>query len=722
MKKTLKRCLSLFLTLILLFTLAGNAFAATRDNVRQYKEYTCLGDSIATGLNYEHLDASTTFEETPGSYHSIIKQAACAKLHQYAFSGNSTKETRYIFEPDYELDEYCFWDIVGVTAEQIDGMRADIIESVRNSELITINLGSNDIFTYAMRAAFPEEETAEETNSAAAEETWEEAETTQAAPEETGTIALADESGMIAAADEEEIASEGVIFAAGAEDDFSEEAGITYEVKDEVTAETTDASSAGSLLTLLAKLIEGGRILQENYRQIIKDIRAINPDATIVIVGMYNPFRHVKFSPDSVFTGDAMGRMVVDPVNLFLYSLANSYSNVYYADVTETETYYDIKDITMSDEEFMTYMIIDTHPTPDGHQYMADQILKVLPERTQPLVHDWMDPTYEWAEDLSSVTATRVCRNSDSHVETETAMTTAEVTKEASCEEAEETTYTAVFENEGFETQTQTVETGEPIGHVWGEPVWTWADDCSAASAAFVCTRDETHEETVEAAITSKATADGRIVYTATAEFEGKTYTDEKEDDILLSENELTIVAGQTGELSVLSGKGAAVTNVEWSTSRDDVADADASGVVTAKKAGKAAITASVDDFFADCSVQVLFTDVTDPGLFYYDYIYDMVDKDVVGGFDDGSFRPLGDCNRAAIVTFLWRFAGRPEPESVATFKDMTGKSDFDKAISWAAENELTTGWDDNTFRPWNTCNRLAIVSFLARYDALETK
>ena len=53
----------------------------------------------------------------------------------------------------------------------------------------------------------------------------------------------------------------------------------------------------------------------------------------------------------------------------------------------------------------------------------------------------------------------------------------------------------------------------------------------------------------------------------------------------------------------------------------------------------------------------------------------------------------------------------------MATFKDMTGNETFDKAISWAAENGITTGWDDNTFRPWEDCRRLAVVSFLCRYE-----
>ena len=54
----------------------------------------------------------------------------------------------------------------------------------------------------------------------------------------------------------------------------------------------------------------------------------------------------------------------------------------------------------------------------------------------------------------------------------------------------------------------------------------------------------------------------------------------------------------------------------------------------------------------------------------------------------------------------------------MAYFTDMTGNSNFDTAISWASEKGITTGWDDGTFRPWNTYNRLAVVYFLGKYDA----
>ncbi|MBO5544108.1 MAG: sortase B protein-sorting domain-containing protein [Oscillospiraceae bacterium] len=77
-------------------------------------------------------------------------------------------------------------------------------------------------------------------------------------------------------------------------------------------------------------------------------------------------------------------------------------------------------------------------------------------------------------------------------------------------------------------------KTGESaLGHDYSEAKWVWADDCSAAQAVFVCTRDPAHRKTVNAGITEEkteatCTEAGSIVYTASASFEGKAYTDSK--------------------------------------------------------------------------------------------------------------------------------------------------------------------------------------------------
>ena len=115
-----------------------------------------------------------------------------------------------------------------------------------------------------------------------------------------------------------------------------------------------------------------------------------------------------------------------------------------------------------------------------------------------------------------------------------------------------------------------------------------------------------------------------------------------------------------------------------------------------------------------------MFSDVTDSSTFFYEPVYWAADNGITTGWADNTFRPWNSCNRAAVVTFLWRMAGRPEPDSIASFTDMpedtARNKDFRKAISWAVEQGITTGWSDNTFRPWQTCNRAAIMTFIWRY------
>lgn len=100
---------------------------------------------------------------------------------------------------------------------------------------------------------------------------------------------------------------------------------------------------------------------------------------------------------------------------------------------------------------------------------------------------------------------------------------------EATCEAAAQYYYSCLCGQAG----TEIFSYGEPAGHSWGEPVWSWKEDHSGATAAFTCRNDASHTQTVNAVIASQTTeatgtAEGKTVYTATVELNGKTYTDTK--------------------------------------------------------------------------------------------------------------------------------------------------------------------------------------------------
>ncbi len=89
------------------------------------------------------------------------------------------------------------------------------------------------------------------------------------------------------------------------------------------------------------------------------------------------------------------------------------------------------------------------------------------------------------------------------------------------------------------------------------------------------------------------------------------------------------------------------------------------------------------------------------------------VEQGVTSGMGGGKFGAAMPCTRVQAVTFLWAAAGKPQPNATATFSDMTGNPVYDAAISWAVENQITTGAGNNRFAPGKRCTRAEIVTFL---------
>ena len=111
------------------------------------------------------------------------------------------------------------------------------------------------------------------------------------------------------------------------------------------------------------------------------------------------------------------------------------------------------------------------------------------------------------------------------------------------------------------------------------------------------------------------------------------------------------------------------------------------------------------------------FTDVP-AGSYYEDAVIWAVDKGITTGTSATTFNPNGICTRAQAVTFLWRAAGSPEPETRAMpFTDVPVGSYYYDAVLWAVENGITKGTSDTTFSPNATCTRAQIVAFLWRSE-----
>ena len=109
------------------------------------------------------------------------------------------------------------------------------------------------------------------------------------------------------------------------------------------------------------------------------------------------------------------------------------------------------------------------------------------------------------------------------------------------------------------------------------------------------------------------------------------------------------------------------------------------------------------------------FTDVPE-GIFYIDPVLWAVEKGITTGATATTFNPNGNCQRAQVVTFLWRAAGSPEPtKNENPFTDVKESDFYYKAVLWAVEKGITNGLTATTFGPFELCNRAQVVTFLWR-------
>ena len=342
------RLLALLLAVVMLGGLfVMGAHAANATNVKQYKHYVCIGDSIAAGYGSYARDVRG-FEIVPAAYHSHVANATGATVASLAHTGMRTVEVRWLLDDAYSasdeaknlramyfngLHDILYWmdmkkndpynpDIARYADKDSEyyirpntratlepyctygayGFKEYFRQNIANADLCTVALGLNDIFLYAMK------QTAREL----------------------------DDPNM------------------------------------NIFTEVTE---------FLRYMNEGQAAFKSNWAPMINAIKSYSKNnIEIVVVGMYNPFSKVKAlsSAELISVGKAAD-VLVNSLNTYMKQQA-SVLGYKYADVTQTP----IDDtVPFADPTFFDEIVKDCHPTLEGHQYMANQILSVLPTRDQ---------------------------------------------------------------------------------------------------------------------------------------------------------------------------------------------------------------------------------------------------------------------------------------------------------------------------------------------------
>ena len=118
------------------------------------------------------------------------------------------------------------------------------------------------------------------------------------------------------------------------------------------------------------------------------------------------------------------------------------------------------------------------------------------------------------------------------------------------------------------------------------------------------------------------------------------------------------------------------------------------------------------------------FSDVK-KGSYYYKAVLWGVETGITNGYTSGEYAGKFGvglaCTREQAITFLWRLAGRPEPETAANpFPDVPANAYYCKAALWGAENEIAKGYSSGQYAGKYgvglACLREHMVTFLYRY------
>lgn len=111
----------------------------------------------------------------------------------------------------------------------------------------------------------------------------------------------------------------------------------------------------------------------------------------------------------------------------------------------------------------------------------------------------------------------------------------------------------------------------------------------------------------------------------------------------------------------------------------------------------------------------------------YYDYLSRATDLGLFSGTSSTTFSPEREITRAEAVVVLSRVHERLtgteiEASSAAAFQDVSSRSYYSKAVNWAAENKIVSGYGNRTFRPGGTITHGELAVMFHNYLRLVQK
>lgn len=110
------------------------------------------------------------------------------------------------------------------------------------------------------------------------------------------------------------------------------------------------------------------------------------------------------------------------------------------------------------------------------------------------------------------------------------------------------------------------------------------------------------------------------------------------------------------------------------------------------------------------------FDDVKE-GEWYYDYVVKANEAGLMTGLTSTHFGPNDKMSRAMVVTVLYRMAGSPNVSDTKIFPDVPTGQWYSKAVKWANQNKIVTGYENGQFGPNDNVTREQLATMIYRYQ-----
>lgn len=327
------------------------------------------------------------------------------------------------------------------------------------------------------------------------------------------------------------------------------------------------------------------------------------------------------------------------------------------------------------------------------------------------------------------------------------------VTKDATCTEDAQITYTAkatCLGQELTETKAAEVQEGTALGHKYKGAI-KWSEDFKSADATFTC---ETCKDvqTVKADVTAKTdnatcTTGGKVTYTAKAELKDKnskvlaTATESKTVDVQALGHEYEskfdwAKDGSSAKLTLTCKRGDDTQSVDAVVAKDEkncvaptcteagknvfvaTATYDGKDYTDTKKVAVPALGHHYVDGVCDrCgAIKLPFTDVNE-GDWFYDKVAYVYHHKLMTGTSETTFEPNTTLTRAMMVQILYNKEGRPAATTNGNpYTDVPKDQWYYNAVQWAYENKITSGTSETTFEPNSEVTREQFARFMYNY------